>query len=325
MAISAPTLLTDYQAAINQAVFFFVKDAAFLRISGDDRKDFLQRQTTNDINLLSPSRSIITVLTSPSARILDVIQLIDKENHIGIIPLPGRGNTTFDFLKSKIFFMDKVVIEQASHEFSQFIFDGPKSIEILQEIGIPSPPSKDEIINLKVDKMSITIIGRVGLTSDSGFQLLIPVEQKHLLVKMLESFDAVELSEESFEILRIEAGLPTVGHELTEQYTPLETNLEHAISTTKGCYTGQEVIARQINYDKITKQLVRVKLNGNVYSGATVLVNSKKVGEITSFVNSPRFGLIGLAIIKRPFFKDGTQIIVENNENQVAGCVVAIF
>ena len=78
------------------------------------------------------------------------------------------------------------------------------------------------------------------------------------------------LAPEDYETLRVEAGLPAVGHELTEDYTPHETNLAAWISETKGCYTGQEILARQVTYDKITRHLVGLKLDAPAQAAATI-------------------------------------------------------
>lgn len=221
--------------------------------------------------------------------------------------------------------MDKVSIEEVSKKYCQFIIDGPKSFDILQKIGINSPPEKDEFISTMVDNVSMTIIGRPAFGAGSGFHIIILAEQKQRLITIFEDFGVEQLSEESQEILRVESGIPKVDHELTDKYTPLETNLTEAISTTKGCYTGQEVIARQINYDKITKQLASVTLSGTVKPGSAILIDGKKAGELTSFVKSPRFGHIGLAIIKRPHFTVGTKFVIKDNGIEVPGSVVTNF
>jgi folate-binding protein YgfZ len=132
----------------------------------------------------------------------------------------------------------------------------------------------------------------------------------------------VLLSPEAYEVRRVELGLPGPARELTEDYTPLETNLDAAISDSKGCYTGQEIIARQVTYDKITKRMAGLKLQAPVAAGAAVHVEGRGAGEVTSAVHSPNCGAIALAILKRPHHAPGTAVTV--GEEGTRGVVVAL-
>ena len=118
--------------------------------------------------------------------------------------------------------------------------------------------------------------------------------------------------------MRVESGSPGAGHELTEAYTPLEVHLNYAISDKKGCYTGQEVIARQINFDKITRHLVGLTLESTTEEGTSLVSGSTPAGTVTSTVISPRFGPIALAVVKRPFDKPGTILTVEGGDQAKA-------
>ena len=123
--------------------------------------------------------------------------------------------------------------------------------------------------------------------------------------------------------MRIEKGIPAAGHELVEDYTPLEIGFRCAISDNKGCYTGQEVIARQINYDKVTKHLVGLCLekipleNLTLYSGE----NNQPAGKVTSSELSPRFGPIALAVVKRPFHEPGTELFLRFDDAELPALV----
>jgi folate-binding protein YgfZ len=131
------------------------------------------------------------------------------------------------------------------------------------------------------------------------------------------------LSPEAYEELRIEAGLPG-PHELSEDYNPLEVNLRDTVSDSKGCYTGQEIIARQITYDKVTRNLVGLRLTDAAERGSRILHEGHKIGEVTSIVNSPRLGWIGLAVIKRPASDAGTTLAVIGEGGEVPATVVQL-
>ncbi len=114
------------------------------------------------------------------------------------------------------------------------------------------------------------------------------------------------------------------ARELTEAHTPLEINLQAAISTDKGCYTGQEIIARQINYDKITRSMVGLRLEAPTHAGARVSAGDKSAGTVTSAVESPRYGPIALAVLKRPNNLAGTKVVVMDNEVNIRGELIEL-
>jgi folate-binding protein YgfZ len=108
----------------------------------------------------------------------------------------------------------------------------------------------------------------------------------------------------------VENRLPAPEAELTGDFTPLEIGLEAAVSTTKGCYTGQEVIARQLNYDKVTQHLVVLRMQAPGKAGERAWVEGRPVGLLTSAAQSLRFGPLALAVIKRPYHQPKTGVII---------------
>jgi folate-binding protein YgfZ len=134
------------------------------------------------------------------------------------------------------------------------------------------------------------------------------------------------LEDEDYSILRIEAGLPAAEAELSEDYTPLEAGLQSAISSTKGCYTGQEVVARQLTYDKVTQHLCGLRLEQRTQPGERLwAADGSRAGKITSAASSPLFGEIALAVVKRPFHQPGERLGVgETLETSAQAQVVAL-
>ena len=313
------SLFTDGQT---NTAFYEQEKPGYVRIAGDDRYAFLQRQTTNDINLLSPERSLVTVLTSPAGRILDVLWVIDENEAFGVLTLPGQGKQTFNFLSSRIFFMDKVSLVDASQEICQIDLLGPGASEFFCELGAIRSPQDNEILTIKIAQVPVRIL----FQRNTGHHLLIPKESCHQVLNELENNGAAPLSPESYEIIRIETGLPAAGHELTEDYTPLETGFQWTVSDNKGCYTGQEVIARQVNYDKITRQLVGLLMSDVSQIGDILypLDKEQPVGKITSIALSQRFGTIALAIVKRPFHQPGNELVTHGEDQSITAATTAL-
>jgi folate-binding protein YgfZ len=268
---------------------------------------------------LEEGRGLVTVLTSPNARILDVLTLIAMPDAVGLITLPGNGGSTAQFLKARIFFNDNVEVVNLSQDYVQVLLEGPQAHGILEQMGLVIP-KENRIFSSLLGDTSVIVIGQSGLDG-GGCRMLLPSSQLESLVQLLISSGAQEMSNEIYNILRVEAGHPGVGNELSDDYTPLEANLESAIATNKGCYTGQEVIARQMTYDKITRRLVGLQLDVPVEEGSIVKAEDKRVGNVTSYVYSPRFGHVALAYIKRPFNIRGSQVLVEF-EGEITQAVV---
>ena len=323
-------LENGYSGAVEHAAFFVHPAPGYFRLSGPDRRAYLQRQTTNDITQLRPGRVLVTVLTSPAARILDVFTLIEQGDLIGILTLPGQGEGTFRFLRSRIFFNDKVALEDTSLEFSLVDVIGPMAPRFLESLGQIQDLQGDDLLvqHLGDQELRVWQLPELGLrpTLRSGLRLLVPTQQLSRLRTSLRDFKSVKLSAEAYDLLRIEAGIPASAHELTEEYTPLETGLGAAISHTKGCYTGQEVIARQITYDKVTRQMVGLKLDVETRVGEDLrqIDTRQAIGKITSATLSPRFGPIALGVVRKPYDQPGSQLLIGDALGGHPGLVIAL-
>jgi len=318
--------LKKYQQAKSGAMFSLIEGAELLYISGADRINFLQRQSTNDLNSLKAGSIIQTVLTSPTARILDVLMVFTTtdEQTLCVLPLPDRVLRTEKFLKSRIFFMDKVTVKRAEDAFVHFELDGPFAAEKLQaaNLAIETIPLPGEIKRLELAGFPAHLL-RENL-QNTKFRLLLPPDGKDQAMRILERNGFILIDEAERELMRIEAGIAGEKNELTEEFTPLETGLQGIISSNKGCYTGQEIIARQITYDKITRGLVGLHLQSAVQTGNPVMADGKPAGVVTSAAISPTFGPIALAVLKRPFYDTGAEICVQVEMKEVSGRVSAL-
>jgi folate-binding protein YgfZ len=315
---------TAYTAALTTAACYTLPEPGLLRIAGADRAAFIQRQTTNDIRRLSAGRFQVSVLTNPAARILDVFHLLADDETLLALTLTGNSAVTTAYLKSRIFFMDKVTLTDQSADSAQVELVGPAVAPILQHLGIPEVPGELQVLEMEISSVPVRLLGAAP-GFHPGLRLLAPAESLASLHKALREVGVAGLSTEHYDLLRIEAGLPTAGRELTDAYTPLEAGLDGAISGAKGCYTGQEVIARQLTYDKVTQRLCGIRLEKDTPAGVRLWADGKPAGTLTSSAVSPRFGAIGLAIVKRPHDQPGVLLAAgETPEDGVPGIVSAL-
>lgn len=304
-----------YQATHAASAYFRIRNAGVLHLSGEDRSTFMQRQTTNDVRELQPGKAVVTVLTSATARILDVLVLIEEDKNILVLTLPGRGAETASFLRSRIFFMDKVEVEEVSSEYALFHLVGPASDRAMEGLGLPELEGNSNI-RVSLAGVSTTEVLAIGLhpSLGGGYLLLMLAQAADILEEKLHQAGASPMDEETYRTWQVETGIPSAETELNEEHTPLEARLEELISDNKGCYTGQEIIARQITYDKVTRRLSGLKLQKPTTEGAPILIDGRNVGTVTSAVVSPRFGPIGLAVLRRPHYEPGAEVWVGEGE-----------
>lgn len=317
----------DYQIFYDSAGFYIHAQAGCLQVSGAHQVEFLQRQTTNDLHLISENRVLLTALTTPAARLLDLFYVLpgftSSDPSIQVISLTGNGKGMAAYLKSRIFFMDQVTVTDQSQDFAQISLGGPNAADLLARAGLSHVPQPGEYITTEISNVEVRLLGE-HLQVGFPYRLLIPTTGLEAIRSALLGSGAAELSPQTYDVLRIEAGIPAAAHELTDAYTPLELNLEAAISSTKGCYTGQEIIARQRTYDKVTRKLVGLRLSALVRPGAEILAAGRQVGSLTSSALSPHLGAIGLAVLRRPSHEPGTQVEAKTNGSPVSGVVVEL-
>lgn len=312
-----PALAADFQAdfaaLVDGAAFLLRPAAGVLRLSDADRHDFLQRMTTNNIAILRPGQSAVTVLTSPTARILYVFTVIARGDDLLLLPAPAQSQALARHLRSQIFFMDKVKVHDlsspqsapGSEHWSRLRVMGPKASQTLSALGV-------EVTSLAPDAVIIQdnlLVVAQPHYEVPGFELVAPSADLARITQTLVDAGARQISDEAYLARRIELGRPAAEAELTDEYSPLEAGIAWACAENKGCYTGQEIIARQITYDKVTKNLVGLRLQNTVAVGSDIKVDNRSVGIVTSVAHSPTLNApVALAIVKRPHNAPGTSV-----------------
>jgi folate-binding protein YgfZ len=306
----------EYTALTTAAALLERPTAGVLVLTDTDRHDFLHRMTTNQINKLPVGEATVTVLTNPTARILFAFTVLVRPEELWLLPAPGQTTVLERHLRGQIFFMDKVKVRNASETLRRARLMGPQAAQRLSDLGFAATTLADDHW-LEQDGVVILAQSRFDVP---GFEIIAPPEQYQTLLAQLAAAGAPLLANESaYESYRIELGRPIAGHELTDGYNPLEAGLAWTCADNKGCYTGQEIIARQITYDKITKSLVGLRSAQRLPVGAEVSVDGRAVGTVTSATES--IGLqapIALAIVKRPFHEAGATLMVDGQSVEVA-------
>ncbi|MEZ4677928.1 MAG: glycine cleavage T C-terminal barrel domain-containing protein [Caldilineaceae bacterium] len=300
----------DYLALINGTALYQRPNAGLLRLSDADRADFLHRMTTNEINHLAPGQSAVTVLTNPTARIVQVFTVLCRDNELWLLPAPGEATALERHLRGQIFFMDHVKVTNLSEEYGRLRVMGATAAETLTAINLPVSELADGAwVDVTADEdMNYTIL-KQSAYEVPGYELLIPAAALATVETQLTDAGAVPITEEIYTTHRIALGRPAPGAELTDAYNPLEAGLGWTCADNKGCYTGQEIIARQLTYDKVTKTLVGLRSSSPLSVGSELEAEGRTVGTVTSSTERANLGgPIALAIVKRPYNEPGTQL-----------------
>ncbi|MCC6167708.1 MAG: aminomethyl transferase family protein [Caldilineaceae bacterium] len=314
-----------YAALIDGAARLSRPDACVLRLTDADRSDFLHRMTTNNINVLRPGQSAVTALTSPTARILYVFTVVCRADELILLPAPGQSAALARHLRGQIFFMDKVKVTDLSDEWARLRLLGPKASTLLAHMGFDAGVDTGAPqANTVLEQGDLLAVAQPQYEVP-GYEVVLPAARQAEALAALEAAGAQPVDAATYEARRIELGRPAAGAELTEDYNPLEAGLAWACAEDKGCYTGQEIIARQITYDKVTRTLVGLLAAQPLTPGAEVMVDGRSLGQITSAAHSPALDApIALAVIKRPANTPGTQVTVTVTDGSAAAQVVSL-
>jgi aminomethyltransferase len=318
-----PSLISaGYSAALEGAALYDEPAAGRIFMRGRDRADLLHRLSTADLLRLRPGQGTRTVLTTPIGRTIDLLTVHALEDALLLSGSPGQGPPVFAHLKKNIFFNDQVTLEPAGRSYGQLALFGPRAGALLAQLG---GVSFDELplhhtIGVDLAGAPVLVARRLPI-GGQGFTLYIPAEHVEKVRAALLEGGAAPLGAEAFDILRIERGYSVFGRELGQDYIPLETGLLDAISFTKGCYVGQEIIARMESRGRMAKQLRGLRLEigdwrlagtsnlqsliSNLQLPAKLEVDGKDAGDLTSVAASPRLGPLALAYVRSAHAEPG--------------------
>ncbi len=287
----AARLLAAYRKVLADHVILRRPAPDVIVMGGSTRLDFLQRMSTNDFAELPPGSHRATVLTTPLARIVDVLQVCAQDDHLLLLTSQGLGQAVLQWLRRYVFFQDDVTLRLDPAPRAAWLVLGPSSAAWASNVW----PGPGELSPQQWLDNGDQWIWSVERPAPGGLAILAVEGSSPALGEAAEPDD---LAAELYEILRIESGLPTAGREVTGDRIPLEVGLADAISFTKGCYIGQEIIARMTARDRLARRLVGVRLVETAAPGTTLVQSGQPIGEITSVARSPLHGWIALALVR---------------------------
>ena len=288
-----------------------------IQVADADRLRFLHNQTTNDFQTLQPGQGCDAVFVTSTGRTIDLVTAYICEDTVLLLTSPKLQQNLIDWMDRYIFFADKVKLTDITPETAAFTVLGPESDTLLEKLGatalIGCPYASHQTFAFANTEIKAAVGS--GLTIP-GYTLIAPAEQAAALWQKLTDSGAVPLGEKVWSQLRIEQGRPMPGQELTEDYNPLEAGLWRNLSFSKGCYIGQETIARLNTYQGVKQQLWGVKLSAIAPPGATITIGENKVGKLTSVIETAE-GYIGLAYIRTKAGGQGLKVQIGDTTGEI--------
>lgn len=302
-----------------------------LRLTGKDHLRLLQGMLSNDVMKLENGRGVYATLLTVKGKVMSDMRVYKGKDYALMDLEQGMNKTIRDHLvKYKLSY--KAEIEDISFDYSLFHICGPGAAEFLEDLyGFRAGDLNNlEFAELGSDDRKIILIS-VNRTGESGFDLMVTNRiANELWSKIIEKGKDAGLTPfgaDSLEVMRVEAGIPVYGSDFDDSTIPIEAGLWNALSFEKGCFIGQEVVARikwrgRVNWHLVTIQIESDKLparNDAIYNDS-----GKKIGRITSPVYSYQLkSPISLAYLRREYVEPGTKIHVQSGDISMEASVIS--
>ena len=289
---------------LKRGKFVDVSDRTIVSLLGTESLDLLQRISTNDVSKLSPDGSIQTILTNEKGRIVEVLSVVDRREE-GLL-LVGQSTDPLIMKQwiEKYIIMEDIAVMVLTGKLTHLMtYDSTEAMRDLTR-GLP----------LEKCRVFEETLGSAKLG-----QVLAPTEIRGELIEWLFSVGFMESDLTDYEEHRLTYGVPGFPSELSSTYNPLEAGLLHLVSFTKGCYIGQEVIARLDTYKKVQRGLVRVKMSELPADLPTkIYSNGEECGSITSATKlRDSHECRGLGYVKTGLEISNEAVCFRNGENEI--------
>lgn len=315
------TNLADRQRtlAAQTSVAWIQRQPTWIELRGNDGVDLLHRLSTNDLASLRIGEGLQTVLCTDKARIIDVVTVMRDESSVWLLGSEGTSGRIVSWLRTYIIADDVRPFDRSS-DISAIECIGPRSgdaVSTMLDVDVRSMSLsswKSVVIDQPNNNDAPSTVLRVIRTPspcELSYIIVGPREILQSLATTLMSSDIPELSTADETWLRVISGMGRIGFEWTESYNPLEAGLLHLTSFTKGCYIGQEVIARLDSYNKVKQRVVGLCGKG-LRQGAKLLADGTAIGTVTTVTEAfSSDDLLALGYVRNEFAVDGMMLEID--------------
>lgn len=311
----------EYRLLREGAALLDMSTLGKLRVTGDDRLTYLQGQLSQDVlPLHEPGQGALSCLLKPTGQMLSDLLLFSTGDAVLLITPPHTRHTVRQRLEQFVILED-VEIEDISHQYALLHVAGPLAEACLRALGAAAPFPLWRGESLRWHEQTLHLL-RTDRSGEQGYDLLVPVESVEPVRQRLREAGAQPAGYEAFQVRRVEAGIPLFGIDMDENTIPLEAGLgERAVSFTKGCYTGQEVIHRIYSRGHTNRSLVGLRLQGEALPPHRAPIHTAErpdAGWVTSAVRSFSLpGGIALGYLRNEYLAPGTRVSVQMDPSPV--------
>ncbi|HSR51487.1 MAG TPA: glycine cleavage T C-terminal barrel domain-containing protein [Acidobacteriota bacterium] len=304
--------LDAYQAARESVALIDLRSRGKIRATGPDRVSFLHSMASNDVEKLAELAGRFNTFLTMKGKIVSTFYLYKFPQHL-LLDLDGQLTAKTIETLNQFIIMDEVELEDVSSDWAHFSLQGPACDEAAHSLlGTAAPEQPLHLAQGRFADDPAWVVRKADL-GPQGCEVVLPRDQgDDFLSEALKLEGVRQADAEAVEALRIEASLPRHGAELDESRYPMEARLTEALDFDKGCYIGQEVVAKATYIGGVARLLCSLALEGQeVPERGTKLVNvdGRAAGRITSAVLSPRLGHpIALAYLKKAYIEPGTSL-----------------
>jgi folate-binding protein YgfZ len=297
-----------------------------LLVSGSEAVMFLNGLITNDMKTLAVNSWMPAAFPNVQGRLIAAVRIIHRDDGF-LIDTEGATLEKIAKLLGRFTLAGDFRVQDLTSETAMLSVQGRKAEVVMrQALGeTAANASRAQVVTAQLEHGGEVTVIRATHTGEDGFDLFVEANEAEGLRKLLTDGGAQPFGPEVAETLRIEAGIPRFGIDMDETRVVTETNLDEAVSFTKGCYIGQEIIARIKYRGHVAKKLTGVLLeeDGAIESGARILSSDEKeIGAITSATVSPRLKhTIALAYVKYDYLEPGTKVKVVSGEVELPATV----
>ncbi len=301
----------EYRAALEAAVLLDRSHEGRLRLVGRDALALVNRMSTNRADALAVGEGCATLFTTATARIIERVEALRRPDDVLLITHPPRSQSVTEYLQRHIFFNDQVAVTNVTAQTASFALHGPTADAVAAQLtpNAPDLPLYSSVA-LVLGSHPVTLARRKPLV---GAHWLVICEAEaaaavyqHLLA-LGQPHGLTPAGSLVYNVLRIRAGMPSLP-ELNEQYIPLELGLWDEVSFHKGCYTGQEIIARMDSRERLARVLVRLQVSAPLSAPQPLTNSGTHVGEVTSAVTSPLGEQFAMGVVKTAHAAAGTAL-----------------
>lgn len=296
-----------------------------ISVSGKDRAKFLQNILSQDINKLTPGTGGHATLLNTKGHMLAYMRIFSYEDSFLIDTEPGETDKIIQIL-NRYLFREDVKIEDVTLKYGLVTVQGPNSREIICRISGTDIKEMEDCshVNLMINGINCNI-ARTTYTGEEGYSIYAPWDSIHGVWETMGGSEITPFGHDTFETLRIEAGIPIYSVDMDEDTIPIEANLDHAISYTKGCYVGQETIARIKFKGHVNRTLTGFIINGNeipekgnrIYTFTDDAEHD--IGFITSACFSPSLKrIIALGYLKIQHTEPGNTVSINTDTGKIS-------